>query len=69
MAHNVGSREEVDCALAESQQAGGTVARAATDTDWGGYSGVFADPDGHRWEVAHNPFWPLDEDGHSVLPD
>ncbi|MGQ0774893.1 MAG: hypothetical protein ACT4NY_10840 [Pseudonocardiales bacterium] len=38
-------------------------------TDWGGYSGVFADPDGHRWDVAHNQFWPLNEDGRSVLPE
>ncbi|HVE97478.1 MAG TPA: VOC family protein [Pseudonocardiaceae bacterium] len=69
LAHNVGSPDEVDAVLAEAQDAGGTVVRAAVATDWGGYSGVFADPDGHRWEVAHNPFWPLDEDGHSTLPE
>ncbi len=69
LAHNVGSPDEVDAVLAEAQDAGGTVVRAAVATDWGGYSGVFADPDGHRWEVAHNPFWPLDEDGRSVLPE
>ncbi|MGH3686867.1 MAG: VOC family protein [Pseudonocardiaceae bacterium] len=48
---------------------GGTVVRAAGATDWGGYSGVFTDPDGHRWEVAHNPFWPLDDNGRSTLPE
>ena len=69
LAHNVGSPEEVDAVLEEARRAGATVVRPAAATDWGGYSGVFADPDGHRWEVAHNPFWPLDEDGRSLLPD
>ena len=69
LAHNVGSPEEVDAVLAEAQDAGGTVVRAAVTTDWGGYSGVFTDPDGHRWEVAHNPFWPLDDNGRSTLPE
>jgi uncharacterized protein len=55
--------------LAEAQDAGGTVVRAAVATNWGGYSGVFADPHGHRWEIAHNPFWPLDENGRSTLPE
>lgn len=68
-AHNVGSPAEVDAVLAEAAAAGGTVARAGAPTPWGGYSGIFADPDGHRWEVAHNPFWPLDEAGRPVLPD
>ena len=69
LAHNVGSPDEVDAVLAEAQDAGGTVVRAAGATDWGGYSGVFADPDGHRWEVAHNPFWPLGKDGRSIIPE
>jgi len=69
LAHNVDSPGAVDAVLAEAQAAGGTAVRAAEPTDWGGYSGVFSDPDGHRWEVAHNPFWPLDEEGRSVLPD
>lgn len=69
LAHNVGSPDEVDAVLAEAQDAGGTVVRAAVATDWGGYSGVFADPDSHRWEVAHNPFWPLDDNGRSALPE
>ena len=63
LAHNVGSREEVDGVLAEAEAAGATIARAAAETFWGGYSGVFLDPDGHAWEVAHNPFWTLREDG------
>ena len=49
--------------------AGGTIARAAAPTDWGGYSGYVADPDGHLWEFAHNPFWPLDERGMPTLPE
>ena len=63
LAHNVGSTEEVDGVLAEAKAAGATIARAAAETFWGGYSGVFLDPDGHAWEVAHNPFWTLREDG------
>jgi hypothetical protein len=67
LAHNVGSPEEVDAVLAEAERAGGTVARAGTATFWGGYLGVFHDPDGHPWEVAHNPFWTLAEDGSVSL--
>jgi catechol 2,3-dioxygenase-like lactoylglutathione lyase family enzyme len=63
LAHNVHSPEEVDAVLAEAGRAGGTVARAGAETFWGGYSGVFVDPDGHPWEVAHNPWWTLGEDG------
>lgn len=63
LAHNVGSPDEVDAILAEADAAGGTVLRAGAPTDWGGYSGIFADPDGHPWEVAHNPHWRLDADG------
>lgn len=68
LAHNVASPAEVDAVLAEAAEAGGTVARPPAPTDWGGYGGVFADPDGHRWEVAHNPAWPLDDQGHATLP-
>ena len=54
--------------LAEARpRAGGCPRRCGHP--WGGYHGVFADPDGHRWEVAHNPFWPLTEDGRAELPD
>jgi catechol 2,3-dioxygenase-like lactoylglutathione lyase family enzyme len=63
LAHNVRSPEEVDSLLAAAAAAGGTVARGGAETFWGGYSGVFHDPDGHPWEVAHNPFWQLDDDG------
>lgn len=67
LAHNVRSPEEVDALLAEARAAGGTIARAAAATEWGGYSGVFTDPDGHPWEVAHNPFWTLRDDGSVAL--
>jgi predicted lactoylglutathione lyase len=68
LAINVGSREAVDDALATAQAAGATIPRPAEATDWGGYNGYFADPDGHLWEVAHNPFWPLGPDGMPQLP-
>lgn len=64
LAHNVGSEAEVDALLDQAARAGGTIVRWARKTDWGGYAGYFADPDGHLWEVAHNPlFWvgPVDE--------
>ena len=63
LAHNVASPEAVDVVLAEAEAAGGTLGRAGAATPWGGYSGVFLDPDGHPWEVAHNPYWVLAEDG------
>ena len=63
LAYNTRSPEEVDAVLAEASAAGGTIARAGAPTFWGGYSGVFLDPDGHPWEVAHNPGWRLDDDG------
>jgi predicted lactoylglutathione lyase len=65
---NVASREEVDEALASAEAAGGVVTRPAEATDWGGYNGYFADPEGNAWEVAHNPHWPLDERGLPLLP-
>ncbi len=63
LAYNVGSPEEVDAVLAEAASAGATVGRTGAPTPWGGYSGVFVDPAGHPWEVAHNPFWSLAPDG------
>jgi catechol 2,3-dioxygenase-like lactoylglutathione lyase family enzyme len=63
LAHNVGTDEEVDGVLDEAARAGGTVVAPARRMEWGGYSGAFADPDGHLWEVAHNPFWTIYEDG------
>jgi catechol 2,3-dioxygenase-like lactoylglutathione lyase family enzyme len=63
LAHNVRSPAEVDAVLAEAEAAGATIARTSAETFWGGYSGVFVDPDGHAWEIAHNPFWTLADDG------
>jgi uncharacterized protein len=63
LAHNVGSPAEVDWVLAEAEAAGATIARPGAPTFWGGYSGVFVDPEGHAWEIAHNPHWTLGADG------
>ena len=62
-AYNVRSPEEVDAVIKEARDAGATIAREPAETFWGGYSGLFIDPDGHPWEVAHNPRWTLAEDG------
>ncbi len=67
LAHNVRSPGEVDAVLMEAQEAGATIARSGAETFWGGYSGVFIDPDGHPWEVAHNPSWTVHEDGRTTL--
>jgi catechol 2,3-dioxygenase-like lactoylglutathione lyase family enzyme len=69
LAHNVGSPREVDAVMEEAAAAGGTIARPGAETFWGGYSGVFMDPEGHPWEIAHNPRWTLREDGSILLPD
>lgn len=63
LAHNVTTRAEVDDILAAAGAAGARIARGGAPTEWGGYSGVFVDPDGHPWEVAVNPGWRLDADG------
>ena len=63
LAINVASTDEVDAAIAEALAAGGALLSAPAREEWGGYSGYFADPDGHAWEVAHNPGWPLGDDG------
>lgn len=63
LAHNVASPEAVDAVMAEAEAAGASVLRPPAATFWGGYSGVFADPDGHPWEIAHNPHWQLAADG------
>jgi len=68
LAINLESRELVDEALVAVVEAGGTLLRPAEERFWGGYSGYFADPDGHAWEVAHNPFWAIGEDGLPELP-
>jgi uncharacterized protein len=69
LAINLASPAEVDAAVADAVAAGGTVLKAPEEVFWGGYSGYFADPDGHAWEVAHNPGWPLGDDGVPVLPE
>ncbi len=67
LAHNLRSPDEVDALLGEVEAAGGTIRRSGTATEWGGYSGLFADLDGHCWEVAHNPFWTITDDGRTLL--
>jgi predicted lactoylglutathione lyase len=63
LAYNVGSPDEVDEVLAQAQAAGASIPRSGGKTFYGGYSGIFIDPDGHPWEVAHNPSWTLHDDG------
>jgi hypothetical protein len=69
LAINVASPQEVDTALAAVAAAGGRVVKPGLKVFWGGYSGYFADPEGNLWEVAHNPFWPLDERGLPIIPE
>ena len=68
LAYNTRSPGEVDATIEEARAAGARVAREPAKTFWGGYSGVFVDPDGHPWEVAHNPHWEIGEDGSVKLP-
>jgi catechol 2,3-dioxygenase-like lactoylglutathione lyase family enzyme len=68
LAYCTRTREEVDAVLRQAEAAGANVLKLAEDVFWGGYSGYFADPDGHVWEVAWNPEWPLAEDGSIELP-
>jgi catechol 2,3-dioxygenase-like lactoylglutathione lyase family enzyme len=63
LAHNVRSPDEVRAVIEEARAAGASITREPAETFWGGYSGVFVDPDGHPWEVAHNPHWTLAPDG------
>ena len=67
LAHCVRSPGEVDVALEEARAAGARIARPGGETFWGGYSGIFVDPDGHPWEVAHNPHWTVHDDGSVTL--
>jgi uncharacterized protein len=69
LAHNVGSREEVDRIVGAAASAGAEVTKEPTETFYGGYAGFFRDPDGHVWEVAHNPGFTLGADGALTLPD
>lgn len=69
LAHNVSSPAGVDAVYKFALSCGARAVKSPEKVVWGGYSGYFADPDGHLWEVAHNPFAPLDEHGHMMLPD
>ena len=67
LALNVRSPAEVDVVIDEARAAGARIARGGAETFWGGYSGAFVDPDGHPWEVAHNPHWTIGDDGSISL--
>ncbi len=69
LAYNARSPEEVDAVIDEARDAGAEITREPGETFWGGYSGVFTDPDGHPWEVAHNPHWTIDAGGGVELGD
>jgi predicted lactoylglutathione lyase len=66
-AYNVRSRDEVDAVIAEARKAGATIGREPAETFYGGYAGVFIDPDGHAWEIAHNPGFTVHDDGSISL--
>lgn len=68
LAQNFATEAEVDAAFATALAAGAVALKAPERVFWGGYSGYWADPDGHVWEVAMNPFWPLAPDGSLTLP-
>jgi predicted lactoylglutathione lyase len=68
LAYNVNAPAEADAVIEQARRAGARIAREPGETFWGGYSGVFVDPDGHPWEVAHNPRWTVTDDGRTVLP-
>lgn len=63
LAHNARDRVEVDAVMREAERAGARIRKPAAATAWGGYAGYFEDPDGHLWEIAHNPFWTYDSEG------
>jgi hypothetical protein len=69
LAQNCATKSDVDALLADAERAGAKILKPAQDVFWGGYSGYFADPDGHPWEVAWNPDFRLLEDGRIVLPE
>ncbi len=69
LAHNLPSQADVDVVYDFALSCGATPVKKPQKVFWGGYSGYFADPDGHLWEVAHNPFFEMDADGHLVLPE
>ncbi|GAA1431594.1 VOC family protein [Microlunatus lacustris] len=67
LAHNVADPATVDAVLAQAEAAGARIGRPGAPTSWGGYGGVFVDPDGHPWEVAHNPGWAITADGATLI--
>jgi predicted lactoylglutathione lyase len=69
LAHNVRSRAEVDAVIEEARAAGANIVREPAETFWGGYSAAFVDPEGHPWEIAHNPRWTIHDDGSTTLPE
>jgi len=69
LAQNVRERAEVDAVLAQAEAAGGAILKPASEAEWGGYHGYFADPDGYPWEIAWNPGFPIRPDGSIMLPD
>ena len=69
LAHNVRSPGEVDAVIEEARAAGAGIVREPAETFWGGYSAAFTDPEGHPWEVAHNPRWTIRDDGSVELPE
>jgi uncharacterized protein len=69
LAHNVRSPGEVDAVIEEARAGGAGIVREPAETFWGGYSAAFTDPDGHAWEVAHNPRWTIRDDGSIELPE
>jgi uncharacterized glyoxalase superfamily protein PhnB len=68
LAYNARSHDEVDAIFTRLRERGAQIVKPPVETDWGGYSGYFADPDGHHWEVAWNPFWPVRDDGRIAFP-
>jgi predicted lactoylglutathione lyase len=69
LAHNVASRDEVDRIVRAAESAGGEATKLPSETFYGGYAGFFRDPDGHVWEISHNPGFTLHDDGTLTLPD
>lgn len=69
LAQNFTTSKDVDAAYALALKAGAGALKAPENVFWGGYSGYYSDPDGHIWEVAYNPYWPLNDDGSLTLPE
>lgn len=68
LSQNFADRAAVDTAFATALDSGATLLKVPAKVSWGGYSGYYSDPDGHVWEVAHNPFWEIDADGRVTIP-